>query len=172
MRLTMPAFSPSSDDGVSWGVQLPGTAKQHPTALGSVQGSERKRLLCSRHEQTATSTLSKGTWTQVGRLPFKKATGTNKQLARLSITDRRRPSTVPATVYVSSNDGSWDQNLFASTNGVQSWTAILQNSYYNYGPRERRKPLRTAWCIRTSCTSAKTAVFSTSRATVCSQFRS
>jgi hypothetical protein len=120
----------SSDDGVTWSVQLPGTKKQHPTAFGAVQGSGGNAFYAGMSDGYVYA-FAGGTWTKVGRLPFTKNSGTagsSRMVHQIAVD----PS-VPTTVYVSSNDGSWDQNLFASTDGGKTWLAILQNSYYGYG---------------------------------------
>jgi hypothetical protein len=39
----------------------------------------------------------------------------------------------PSTLYASENNGLWDQDLFASTNGGRSWTQILKKAYVNLG---------------------------------------
>ncbi len=120
----------SKDDGKSWSVQLKGTKKQHPTALGSAQGSSGKALYAGMSNGYV-YTLSGTTWTKTGRLPFTKNTGTagsSRMIHQMTV-----DPLVPKTVYVSTNDGSWDQNLFASTDGGHSWVAVLQNSYYGYG---------------------------------------
>ncbi len=74
---------------------------------------------------------SSGKWAKAGRLPFTKETGTSgssRMVHQMSV-----DPFAPKTVYVSSNDGSWDQNLFASTDGGKHWTAVLKGIYYNYG---------------------------------------
>ncbi|HEX4013948.1 MAG TPA: hypothetical protein VHX17_08680 [Candidatus Cybelea sp.] len=120
----------SADDGKTWSVQLKGTKKNHPTALAAVDSSKGKAFY------TGTSAgdiyaYASGKWSKVSRLPFTKQTGTSgsSRMVHQMTVDPFAPS----TLYVSSNDGSWDQNLFASTNGGKHWTAVLRGIYYNYG---------------------------------------
>ena len=40
---------------------------------------------------------------------------------------------VPSTVYASSNDGAWDQDLHASTDGGKTWHSVLAKVYYSDG---------------------------------------
>ena len=120
----------SADDGKTWHVQLKGTAKHHPTALGSVESSMGKALYAGTSDGYIYA-YSSGTWVKAGRLPFTKETGTSgssRMVHQMSV-----DPFAPKTVYVSSNDGSWDQNLFASTDGGKHWTAVLKGIYYNYG---------------------------------------
>jgi hypothetical protein len=120
----------SSDDGKTWSVQVSGTAKQHPTALSAVQGSAGSAMYAGMSDGYIYA-FGKGAWAKVGRLPFTKNTGTagsSRMVHQIAVDPG-----APKTVYVSSNDGSWDQNLFAATDGGKTWTAVLKNSYYNYG---------------------------------------
>lgn len=120
----------SADDGATWSVALPGTKHQFPTAFGTVSGSVGNALYAGMSNGYVYS-FTGGRWSQVGRLPFTKNTGTGgstRMVHQMAV-----DPLAPATVYASSNDGQWDQNLFASTNGGKTWTAILANSYYNYG---------------------------------------
>lgn len=120
----------SSDDGTSWSVQLAGSKKQHPTAFGAVESGSGKAFYAGMNNGYVYA-LSGSTWTRVGRLPFTKNTGTDgstRMVHQMAV-----DPLVPATLYVSTNDGVWDQNLFASTDGGKTWVAILKNSYSNYG---------------------------------------
>ena len=120
----------STNDGVSWTVQFAGSKQQHPTAFGAVSGSNGSAFYAGMSNGYAYA-FSGGTWSRVGRLPFTKNTGTDgstRMVHQMAV-----DPLVPTTVYVSTNDGVWDQNLFASTNGGKSWTAILKSSYYDYG---------------------------------------
>ena len=120
----------SKDDGKTWSVALKGTKQAYPTAFGAVQGSSGNALYAGMSNGDIYAFAS-GTWTKVGRLPFTKKTGTYGS-ARVVHQIAVDPL-VPTTLYVSSNDGSWDQNLFASVNGGKKWVAVLAGSYYNYG---------------------------------------
>jgi hypothetical protein len=120
----------SSDDGKTWSVQLAGSKKQHPTAIYSVQGSSGSALYAGMSDGYIYR-FGNSKWTKVGRLPFTKNTGTagsSRMVHQIAV-----DPFAPSTLYVSSNDGSWDQNLFASTDGGKTWVAVLKNSYYGYG---------------------------------------
>ncbi|HEY6324994.1 MAG TPA: hypothetical protein VIW73_00580 [Candidatus Cybelea sp.] len=120
----------SKDDGKTWSVELHGNAKGHPTALGAVDGTSGSALYAGLSNGYF-YTLAGGKWTRVGRLPFNKNTGTegsSRMVHQIAVDPFK-----PATVYVSTNDGVWDQNLFGSTDGGKTWTAILSGSYYGFG---------------------------------------
>jgi len=119
----------SKDDGKTWSVELAGTKKEHPTAFGAFAGSSGKAFYAGMSDGFFYA-LRGGKWTRVSRLPFRKTrtAGSNRMVHQITV-----DPFAPATVYVSTNDGSWDQNLFGSTDGGRSWTAILAGSYYNYG---------------------------------------
>jgi photosystem II stability/assembly factor-like uncharacterized protein len=120
----------SGDDGKTWSVQLPGTAAHHPTAIGAVEGSNGNALYAGFIDGYIYA-YSGGAWTKTGRLPFTLKTGTagsSRMVHQIAVD----PFT-PNTLYVSSNDGAWDQNLFASRDGGKTWIAILKNSYYGLG---------------------------------------
>jgi hypothetical protein len=120
----------SNDDGKTWSVALKGTKNAYPTAFGAVQGSSGNAFYAGMSNGDIYAFVS-GTWTKVGRLPFTKNTGTygsTRVVHQIAV-----DPLVPATLYVSTNDGSWDQNLFASVNGGKTWVAVLASSYYDYG---------------------------------------
>lgn len=120
----------SKDDGKTWSVQLTGTPKGHPTALGAVDGSRGSALYAGLSDGYFYA-FTGGKWTRTSRLPFTKNTGTagsSRMVHQITV-----DPFAPATVYVSTNDGAWDQNLFGSTDGGKTWTAILAGSYYGYG---------------------------------------
>jgi hypothetical protein len=119
----------STDDGKTWSVQLAGTPKQHPTALGAVEGSSGNALYAGMINGYVYA-FSGSKWTKTGRLPFVKnrAAGSSRMVHQITVDPY-----APKTVYISSNDGSWDQNLFASTDGGKTFVAVLQSNYYNYG---------------------------------------
>jgi hypothetical protein len=120
----------STNDGATWSVQLKGTKKSYPTAFGEAQGSSGNAFYAGMSNGDIFA-FSKGAWTKVGRLPFTKKTGTDgstRVVHQLAV-----DPLVPTTVYASSNDGVWDQNLFASVNGGKTWVAVLQGEYYDYG---------------------------------------
>jgi hypothetical protein len=120
----------SNDEGKTWHVQLKGTAKNYPTAFGAVEGANGKAFYAGTSGGYVYAYAS-GTWKQVKRLPFNKETGTagsSRMVHQITVDPFH-----PQTVYASTNDGSWDQNLFASTDGGKHWTAVLKGVYYNYG---------------------------------------
>lgn len=120
----------SNDDGKTWTVQLKGTKKQYPTAFGSAQGAKGNAFYAGMSGGEIYAFAS-GKWTKVGRLPFTKETGTDgstRVVHQIAV-----DPLVPTTLYASSNDGAWDQNLFASVNGGKTWVAVLQKSYYGFG---------------------------------------
>jgi hypothetical protein len=120
----------SKDDGETWSVALKGTKEAYPTALGAVQGKSGNAFYAGMSNGDIYA-FAGGTWTKAGRLPFKKETGTSgstRMVHQIAV-----DPLVPTTLYVSSNDGSWDQNLFASVNGGKKWVAVLAGSYYYYG---------------------------------------
>jgi photosystem II stability/assembly factor-like uncharacterized protein len=120
----------STDSGKTWSVQLRGTPQEHPTAIGRAEGSHGNALYAGMSDGYI-YTYARGKWKRTGRLPFTKKTGTagSTRMVHQIAVDPLKPS----TVYVSSNDGMWDQNLFASTDGGKTWVAILKDSYYGYG---------------------------------------
>jgi photosystem II stability/assembly factor-like uncharacterized protein len=120
----------STNDGTTWSVQLAGTKLQHPTAFGEASGGSGNALYAGMSNGYVFA-FSNNKWTRTGRLPYTKNTGTDgstRMVHQMAV-----DPLVPSTVYVSTNDGVWDQNLFASTDGGKTWTAILKNTYYNYG---------------------------------------
>jgi hypothetical protein len=120
----------STDDGMTWSVALKGTKAEHPTALGAVQGPKGDAIYAGMSDGDVFA-FSGGKWTKAGRLPFTKNTGTDgstRAVHQIAV-----DPLVPSTLYVSSNDGVWDQNLFASIDGGKTWVAVLKNSYSGFG---------------------------------------
>jgi hypothetical protein len=120
----------SADDGVTWTVQVAGTAKRYPTAFGSVERSGEKALYAGMTDGTIFAFAS-GKWTKTGTLPYIKhpgVGGTTPAVHQITVDPFKA-----TTVYASSNDGAWDQNLHASTDGGHTWNTVLKNQYYNYG---------------------------------------
>jgi hypothetical protein len=101
---------------------------QHPTAFGRSSSGNAFYAGMSNGYFYA---FSSGKWTRVSRLPFTKKTGTagsSRMVHQITVDPY-----APKTVYTSTNDGSWDQNLFGSTDGGKTWVAILKNAYYGLG---------------------------------------
>jgi hypothetical protein len=116
----------SADDGATWRVQLAGTSARHATAFG--QGGS------AFYAGTTDGTIyafSGGTWTKVGRLPYDAHTGTDGStpaVHQIAVDPLR-----PTTLYASSNDGYWDQDLHASTDGGHTWNFVLKRAFKIYG---------------------------------------
>jgi hypothetical protein len=120
----------STDDGASWSVQSAANGSTRPTAFGVAQGAGGNALYAGLSNGSI-YLLSGTRWTKTGQLPFNPDTGTDGSTAavhQIAVDPLR-----PATVYASSNDGEWDQNLFASTDAGHTWKAVLKNKYYNLG---------------------------------------
>lgn len=121
----------SSDDGASWTVALASTSRQSPTALASVEPSTGGSVTYAGMSDGTIYSLDGSTWKRQGKLPFNPSTGTAGSTA--AVHQIAIDPQLPSTVYVSSNDGSWDQNLFVSTDSGLTWTAVLKNVYSNLG---------------------------------------
>jgi photosystem II stability/assembly factor-like uncharacterized protein len=120
----------SQNLGVTWTVAFAGTPKKRPTAFGAVQGPFGSAFYAGMSDGTMYA-LNSGKWTNVGKLPFNPHTGTAGSVPavhQIAVDPR-----APRTVYASSNDGSWDQDLHASTDGGHTWKSVLKNSYYQNG---------------------------------------
>jgi photosystem II stability/assembly factor-like uncharacterized protein len=120
----------SADDGLTWTVQLAGTAKRYPTAFGSVSGTSGNAFYAGMSDGTMWA-FAGGKWSKRGKLPYfqhPKIGGNVPAVHQITV-----DPLAPATVYASSNDGSWDQNLHASVDGGKTWNTVLQSEYYSYG---------------------------------------
>lgn len=124
----------SRDDGASWRVELTGTATRYPRALGAVSGSAGKAFFAGMSDGTMYALVG-GTWTRTGRLPYTANTrtdGTQRDVHQIAID----PLT-PTTIYASENDGRWDQDLYASTDGGHRWIKVVpyysKYTYYSLG---------------------------------------
>ncbi|HVA32909.1 MAG TPA: hypothetical protein VNG31_02100, partial [Candidatus Baltobacteraceae bacterium] len=120
----------STDDGAHWRMSLAATASQQPTALQSAGG-----VTFAGMSDGSIYQLDAGRWTKTGTIPFDAHTGTDgstpavHQLAIDPLT--------PTTLYANTNDGRWDQDLHASTDGGKTWkkvTPVYNNyTYYQIG---------------------------------------
>jgi hypothetical protein len=119
----------SADGGATWSVQLAGTAGRYPTTLGAAQGKAGSALYAGMTDGTIYAYAS-GSWKRTGRLPYKPVTGADSDAA---VHQMAVDPQVPATVYATSNDGPWNQNLHASTDGGRTWNTVLQKKIYNVG---------------------------------------
>ena len=120
----------SSDHGASWTVQLAGTKTVHPRAFGMLEGSKAHAFYAGMTDGSIWS-FSDAKWTKVGTLPYDRHTGTDgsqPDVHQIAVDPH-----APSIVYASSNDGAWDQDLHASTNGGKTWKKILAQKYYSYG---------------------------------------
>ena len=117
----------SSDDGATWSVDLRGTPRMQPRAFGAVPGA----ALFAGMSDGSIWRIATGGWTKLSTLPFTKHTGTDG--SQPDVHQIAVDPLAPATVYASSNDGEWDQNLHASTDGGKTWKTVLAKVYYNDG---------------------------------------
>ncbi len=117
----------SSDDGLTWSVDLRGTPRMHPRAFGVAAGE----AIFAGMSDGSIWRMETGGWTKRGTLPFTKHTGTDGSLP--DVHQIAVDPLAPATVYASSNDGEWDQNLHASTDGGKTWNTVLAKVYYSDG---------------------------------------
>lgn len=120
----------SSDDGASWSVALPSTATMRPTALGAVQATNGNVFLAGMSDASMWS-FENGGFQKVGQLPYQPyapSDGNTPWVHQIAVDPLS-----PSTVYASENDGSWDQDLFASTDAGVSWHAVLSKRYENLG---------------------------------------
>jgi hypothetical protein len=120
----------SNDDGARWQVQLAGTQSVQPRAFGATEGSSGKAFYAGMTDGSIWRFTS-GKWSKTGTLPSHRRTGTDgsePDVHQIAVDPR-----APMVVYASSNDGAWDQNLFASTDAGQTWHAVLAKVYYSDG---------------------------------------
>jgi photosystem II stability/assembly factor-like uncharacterized protein len=120
----------SGDDGVTWSVQLAGNRSTQPRAFG-VADSPKGHAFYAGMTDGSIWSFASGAWVRVGKLPFNKHTGTDG--SQPDVHQIAVDPLVPTTLYASSNDGKWDQDLHASTDGGKTWHAVLAQKYYSYG---------------------------------------
>lgn len=120
----------SKDDGGTWSVQLAGTPAVRPRAFGAVEGSKGDAFYAGMSDGSIWH-LAGATWSKVGQLPYRKHTGTDG--SEPDVHQIAVDPLVPTTLYASSNDGAWDQNLHASTDGGKTWNTVLAKVYYGDG---------------------------------------
>lgn len=124
----------SRDDGAMWKVQLGGTATRYPRALDAVNGSAGKAFFAGMSDGTMYALVS-GTWTKTGTLPYTSKTGTDG--SQHDVHQVAIDPLAPSTIYASENDGRWDQDLYASTDGGHHWTKVApylsKYPYYDLG---------------------------------------
>jgi photosystem II stability/assembly factor-like uncharacterized protein len=120
----------STDDGADWTISLAGSALRHPTALGVVS-TPRDGAFYAGMSDGSIFAFARGRWSQVGIIPYKfqPGGGGNTPVVHQIAVDPFSP----ATVYASSNDGYWDQDLHASTDGGHTWNTVLKKTYVEDG---------------------------------------
>jgi photosystem II stability/assembly factor-like uncharacterized protein len=115
----------SNDRGRSWNVSLAATPGQFPTAFGGAEST-----LYAGMSNGAVFGLDGGRWVKLATLPFVARTGTEGSTP--AVHQIAVDPTAPSTLYVSTNDGRWDQDLFASTDGGKTFKKIVP-TYQKYG---------------------------------------
>lgn len=123
----------TTDGGAHWMVAYPPTAKAYPTAINAVSTSG-GAMFAGMTDGTMLKYAS-GAWQPSGKLPFNAHTGTDgssPSVHQIAIDPQK-----PSLIYASTNDGRWDQNLNASTDGGRSWQRVIpafqSYSYYQVG---------------------------------------
>ena len=120
----------STDLGQTWKIAFAASASKQPTAFGSAT-AKGGALYAGMTDGTVYALGAGGTWTKRGTLPYNRSTGTDgstPQVHQIAV-----DPLVPTTLYASSNDGGWDQDLHASTDGGKTWNDVLKGRYYSYG---------------------------------------
>jgi photosystem II stability/assembly factor-like uncharacterized protein len=124
----------STDDGATWNVALAGTTARYPRAFGSASGKTGAALFAGMSDGTMYA-YAGGSWSETGRLPYDAHTGTEgseRDVHQIAVDPER-----PSTVYASANDGRWDQDLYASTDGGHHWIKVIpyykKYTYYDLG---------------------------------------
>jgi photosystem II stability/assembly factor-like uncharacterized protein len=124
----------SSDDGATWQVVFAGSAARYPRALAGTSGKAGDALFAGMSDGTMYA-YEGGRWAQTGQLPYDAHTGTDgseRDVHQIAID----PFT-SSTVYASENDGRWDQDLYASTDGGHHWIKAVpyyrKYTYYDLG---------------------------------------
>lgn len=119
----------STDGGTTWSVELAGSAARYPTAFGVADGKAGGALYAGMTDGTIYA-YAGGSWHKTGKLPYVvTSTGDSDSAVHQMAVDPR----VPTTVYASSNDGPWNQNLHASTDGGHTWNTVQQANIYKIG---------------------------------------
>ncbi|HTX58423.1 MAG TPA: hypothetical protein VMH02_02015 [Verrucomicrobiae bacterium] len=120
----------SSDDGATWRVQLPATSTQAPTAFGATAGKAGSALYAG-FTNGNIDVLIGGAWKKAGTLPYDAHTGTDGSTP--AVHQIAVDPLAPKTVYASSNDGQWDQDLHGSLDGGRTWVNVYNQQIYNVG---------------------------------------
>ncbi len=120
----------SSDDGATWRISWAAGARRAPTAFATASGAHGNAFYAGMTDGTIFS-FTGGAWRYVGRLPYDSPTGTDGSTP--AVHQLAADPLQPSLLYASSNDGSWDQDLHASTDGGKTWNFVLRNRYNNLG---------------------------------------
>jgi len=119
----------STDDGLTWRVVFAGSAARYPAALGVADGKTRGALYAGMTDGTIYADTG-GSWKMTGKLPY---VATRTEDSDAAVHQMVVDPLVPTTVYASTNDGPWNQNLHASTDGGHTWVLVQQADIYNIG---------------------------------------
>jgi hypothetical protein len=117
----------SQDDGETWSVSLAGL---QPTALGAASSAP-GGVLYAGTTLGIVEILQGNVWRRAGKLPFSPDThteGSTPAVHQIAVDPRE-----PGTLYASTNDGRWDQDLFVSKDAGNTWAAVLKRPIYRYG---------------------------------------
>lgn len=118
----------STDGGKHWTVSYRATAA-YPTAIDAVASGA--GALVAGTTDGSVVTYARGNWQTAGKLPYNPHTGTDGSSP--AVHQIAVDPTTPSTIYASSNDGRWDQNLNASTDGGHTWKRVFPSfQSYNY----------------------------------------
>ena len=117
----------SQDDGATWSISLGGV---QPTALGAASSAPGGALYAGT-TLGVVEILQDDVWRIAGKLPYTPDThtqGSTPAVHQIAVDPRE-----PGTLYASTNDGQWDQDLFVSKNAGKTWAAVLKRPIYNFG---------------------------------------
>ncbi|HEY1976902.1 MAG TPA: hypothetical protein VGG89_10175 [Candidatus Baltobacteraceae bacterium] len=119
----------SNDGGMHWTVSYPATATGYPTAINA-ESSGSGAMFAGMTDGTMLK-YAAGAWQTSGKLPYNAHTGTDGSSP--AVHQIAIDPFDPSTIYASSNDGRWDQNLNASSDGGGTWTRVVPAFQgYNY----------------------------------------
>lgn len=117
----------SADDGATWSISLAGV---QPTALGAPSSAPGSALYAGT-TLGIVEVFQGNVWRVAGKLPFTPEThtqGSTPAVHQIAVDPRE-----PGTLYASTNDGLWDQDLFLSSDAGKHWAAVLKRPIYVYG---------------------------------------
>ncbi|HZY98234.1 MAG TPA: hypothetical protein VFE36_01540 [Candidatus Baltobacteraceae bacterium] len=119
----------SPDAGKRWTIAYPATATGYPAAIDAVS-SNGGALFAGMTDGTMLR-YAAGAWHTSGKLPHRAHTGTDGSSP--AVHQIAIDPFDPSLIYANANDGRWDQNLSASSDGGSSWNRVVP-AYrgYNY----------------------------------------